>query len=110
MTKREFCIAVKELEGCTDEMREVADKIIASLDKKSSTPTKAQKENEEIKEVILNVLSDATDKMTVTEMVHDERLGAYTNQKISALLRQLVEKELVAKVIEKRKTYFIIVG
>ena len=89
MTKREFCIAVKELEGCTDEMREVADKIIASLDKKSSTPTKAQRENEEFKAQIAEFLTD--EPKTAREIA--EGVGLTTN-KVAALLRQMdgVEK------------------
>lgn len=72
--------------------------------------TKTQKENEVIKEVILNVLADHAERMTVSDMIADERLNGYTNQKISALLRQLVDKEMVEKTMEKRKAYFIIVG
>ncbi len=72
--------------------------------------TKTQKENEVIKEVILNVLADHAERMTVSDMIEDERLNGYTNQKLSALLRQLVDKEMVEKTMEKRKAYFIIVG
>ena len=72
--------------------------------------TKTQKENEVIKEVILNVLADHDERMTVSDMIADERLNGYTNQKISALLRQLVDKEMVEKTMEKRKAYFIIVA
>lgn len=72
--------------------------------------TKTQKENEVIKEVILNVLADHEERMTVSDMIADERLNGYTNQKISALLRQLVDKEMVEKTMEKRKAYFIIVA
>lgn len=89
MTKREFCIAVKELEGCTDEMREVADKIIASLDKKSSQPTKAQRENEGYKATIAEYLTD--EPKTAREIA--DGVGLTTN-KVAALLRQMdgVEK------------------
>ena len=89
MTKREFCVAVKKLEGCTDEMREVADKIIASLDKKSSKPTKAQVENEGYKAQIAEYLG--TEPQTARQIA--EGVGLSTN-KVAALLRTMdgVEK------------------
>lgn len=89
MTKREFLVAVKELEGCTDEMKAVADKMIAGLDKKSSKPTKAQIANEEVKAKILEVLGE--ESKTAREIA--EAIGETTN-KVAALLRQIdgVEK------------------
>lgn len=89
MTKREFLVAVKELEGCTDEMKAVADKMIAGLDKKSSKPTKAQIANEGVKTQILEVLGD--EPKTAREIA--EAIGETTN-KVAALLRQIdgVEK------------------
>jgi hypothetical protein len=84
---------------------------IALLDKRkggSKTPTKNQKENEGIKDVILEVLAEADRPMTVTELIADDRLNAYTNQKVSALLRQLKEAKIVAKTIEKKKAYFAV--
>ena len=85
MTKREFLVAVKELEGCTDEMKAVADKMIAGLDKKASKPTKAQIENEAVKNNILAVLEDGEPR-TAREIA--EAIGATTN-KVAALLRQI---------------------
>lgn len=72
----------------------------------SKTPTKTQKANEEVKAVIINVLTDTNEKMTVTEMLADEHLSGYTNQKISALLRQMIESGKVTKTIENKKAYF----
>ena len=46
MTKREFLVAVKAIEGISEEMVAKADEMIASLDNRSSKPTKAQVENE----------------------------------------------------------------
>lgn len=75
----------------------------------SNTPTKTQKANEEIKKIILAVLTDNGGKMTVTEMLKDDRLSKYTNQKISALLRQLIKDGKVDKTVEKKKAYFTLV-
>ena len=82
----------------------------AQLAKRGSakTPTKTQKANEEVKAVIAEVLAETGEKMTVTEMIADERLNGYTNQKISALLRQMVETGKVVKTTEGKKAYFAV--
>ena len=70
----------------SDDEREVINKMIASLDKKSSKPTKAQLENEGIKAEILEVIADGR-KRTAKEI--GEEVG-YSTPKVSALLRALV--------------------
>ena len=91
-----------------EEVREKLEALKAQLAKRSTskTPTKTQKENEVVKETILAVLDDFAGKMTVTEMLTDDRLHGFSNQKISALLRQLVSTEQVVKTIEGKKSYF----
>lgn len=91
---------------------DVAEKLVkikASFEKKSENrkPTATQKENEVVKEAILAVLEEAEGGLTVTEIqAKDETLGAASNQKVSALLRQLVEANKVEKYTEKKKSYF----
>ncbi len=87
---------------------EVAEKLTAlreqiAKQKGSSKPTKTQIENEAVKEKILEVLSD--EPMTVKEIlaVID---GDYSSQKISALLRQLVNADKVEKTVEKKVSRF----
>lgn len=79
--------------------------------KKSSSGDKkmtpAQIENENIKATILEILADSGIKMTISEMQKaDERLEDYTNQKMSALLKQLIDSGKVTKSMDKRKAYF----
>jgi predicted Rossmann fold nucleotide-binding protein DprA/Smf involved in DNA uptake len=95
MTKREMLTKVMELEGCTDEMREVATKMIDALDKKSSKPTKAQIENEGIKTEIRAVLGA---EPKTARQIADET--GYTVNKVAALLKQI---EGVVKVEGKGK-------
>ncbi len=102
MTRREFCIAVKELDGCTDEMREVADKILASLDKKSSKPTKAQIENEGIKEKIKTYIIENPGHR-VGEIA--QAVGHSPN-KINALIIQLRKAGEIERYEEKGIAYF----
>ena len=79
------------------------------LEKKNSSdkkPTATQVANEGIKEVILDTLS--VDKgLTITEMQKaNAELADLSNQKISALIRQLIADNLVVKEEIKRKAYF----
>ena len=66
-------------------------------------PTKAQAENEEIKAKILEVMEKGV-KYTVTDI--QKAVGLESNQKASALVRQLKESDLVVRTEEKGKAYF----
>lgn len=72
---------------------------------KSSKPTKAQIENENIKDKILEVLKNAEKPMTATEIANE--IG-YSVNKASALLTQLKEDNSVVRSVDKRKAYFSI--
>ena len=79
------------------------------LEKKSSNSgqTKTQKENETIKVKIVETLKGLGKYATITEIQEsNEELGAYSNQKISALLKQLVDNKEIEKMIDKKKAYF----
>lgn len=78
------------------------------LEKKSakSGQTKTQKENVGIMETISEVLADMGKPVTITELMKDERLSAYSNQKLSALVKQMPN---VVKTTEKKKSYFSLV-
>ena len=78
------------------------------LEKKSakSGQTKTQKENIAIMETISEVLADIGKPVTITEMMKDVRLSAYSNQKLSALVRKMPN---VVKTTEKKKSYFSLV-
>ena len=72
----------------------------------TNKPTEKQKENEKIKNIILDTLKEYG-KATVSELQkRNANLGELQNQKISALLRQMVEGENVTRTVEKRKAYF----
>ena len=77
------------------------------LEKKSSkvTLTATQKANLEVLEVIKEVLADKPNS-TVSELIKDERLSAYTNQKISALLKKLIDGGEVEKSTDKKVSRF----
>ena len=88
-------------------LSEVIERELELLAKKNSAekkPTAQQAENEAIKETILENLTSC---MTISEMQKSiPDLAEYSNQKISALMRQLILEGLVKKVEDKRKSYF----
>lgn len=81
----------------------------ALLEKKASNKkaTKTQTENVGIKATILTVLEDFNKPMTITDIQSaNEDLKALSNQKISALVKQLKDNGLVVKSVEKGKSLF----
>lgn len=81
------------------------------LDRKSSksTMSKTQVENEEIKKAIVVALTEIAKPVTITELQElNTEMSKYSNQKLSALLKKLVENKEVQKTIDKKKSYFSI--
>ena len=78
------------------------------LDKKAQNKkaTKRQEQNKGIKATILKVLATIGNG-TVTDIQNgNEELSALSNQKVSALVRQLVESGEVVKTTDKKKSIF----
>ena len=64
-----------------------------------------QEENENIKVDILDNLS--SEGVTVSELqAKSDVLGGLSNQRVSALLRQLIAEGKVVKTVDKKKSYF----
>lgn len=111
MTQRDYfneIIALAKANGRQD-LVDFAEYRIEVLNKKSSNkkPTKTQAENEEYKNAIRSALATVDKGVTVTELQHlDDTLGTLSNQRVSALLRQMVEIGEVTKTIDKKKSYF----
>lgn len=83
------------------------EKEIEKLTNRKTSQTKNQKENEGIKEIILEVLAGLSEPITVTDFLKvDERVAEYSNQKVSALMKQLVDAGKVEKVVDKKRSYF----
>lgn len=112
MTKREMFVAIANVAevASNEEMMNFINHEIELLDnrkgKGSKGMTKTQKENEGIKELILATLTEIGEKATVSDLVATDALNGYSNQKISALLRQLVASGQVEKTMEKKKAFF----
>ena len=73
---------------------------------KSNSMTKEQKANEDLKDQIIEEMEQGK-KYTVSDMQKElPCCKELSNQKISALIRQLVNEGVVKRVEEKRKAYF----
>ena len=81
---------------------------LALLDKKAQNKkaTKTQEQNVGIKATILEVLA-TIGSGTVTDIQNgNEELSALSNQKVSALIRQLVDSGEVVRTTDKKKSIF----
>ena len=85
----------------------------AQFEKKNSNksgekkPTKTQQENEVLKGYIMEVLTLNKTPMTIAQIqAEDVELKDLTNQKMSALLKQLVDTDQVVKTKDKKATLF----
>ena len=108
ITKKEMFTMIKAQVKDNAEMVAFIDHEIELLDKKASNKkaTKTQEANIGIKATILAVLESGK-SMTVTEMQGaSAELGELSNQKVSALVRQLVEAGEVVKTIDKKVSRF----
>ena len=101
-------IAIKAVED-NKEVAEKLEALKASVAKKNSAerkPTATQKVNEGYKEAILAYMETGK-KYTITELMKGVvELADLSNQRVSALVRQLKEDGLVLREEEKRKAYF----
>ena len=114
MTKKDyFNVLIHVVEGANveneAELVEFLNRQIELVSKKRTAQTKTQKENETIKEKIVVALKEINRPVTVDELrANDANMGEYSNQKLSALLKQLVDTNVVVKTIDKKKSYFSI--
>ena len=110
--KRDFYAELRELAEDAErkDLMEFIDHEVELLSAKSSkkTPTKTQKENEDIKKNILAALAKYDHPVTITDLIATETFAEYSNQKMSALLKQLTDGGEVVKTMNKKRAYFAI--
>ena len=111
MTKRDYFNALLNVEEvkANSALVEFINHELELLSKKNASdrkPTATQKENETIKVAILAGMTENR-LYTVTEIIKEiPECGELTNQKVSALFRQLVAENKVERLEEKKKAYF----
>lgn len=114
MTKREKFEMLKALSEvqANPMLTEFIEHELELLAKKNASekkPTAQQKMNEGLKQTIIDVLTENGGLMTVTDVQKScAELAELSNQRISALLRQLKDDKMVNRVEDKRKAYFTI--
>ena len=98
------------------ELVEKLEKMLAQFEKKNGSsenrkPTKTQLENEGLKTQLIEILSNYEEPKAIKELqAENEEINAtiISNQKISALFRQLIQEGKLVRVEEKRVAKFIL--
>jgi hypothetical protein len=113
-TKRQMFEGLLTIPTLTQEQKDFIKHELELLAKKNSAdkkPTAQQTANEAVKTAILDGM-EPNRLYTITELIKEiPECADMTNQKVSALVRQLVDAGSVAKTADKRKSYFsLIVG
>lgn len=110
MTQRDYYNAILALENLPTDIAEFVKGRIEALDKKSGKasgkPTATQVANKGIKNAIVEGMAEG-EKYTITDIIKTVPACAeLTNQKVSALVRQLIAEGSVVRTEDKGKAYF----
>ena len=119
LTKKDYFEMIKEVCASNSEIVAFCDHEIELLSRKNSKSgaTKTQKENEIVANMLVEELAKVNKPITITDLMNtSETIKGYTlengnnltNQKISAIFKQLVESNKIVKVVDKKKSYFSI--
>ena len=118
MTKKEMFTLIATLNASNQAIVDFCNHEIELLDNKKSNGNK--KANEKVAketEIVYNALVSVGRAVSASELIAETDLTALENesgvvstQKVSAMLKKLVESGKVEKYTDKKKTYFKIVG
>ena len=114
LTKKEKFAMIKEYIADNEMLTEFIDNEIALLNRKanSSSKSKNQVENEEIKDRIVAILTqNKGDKYNITDLQKNFKefgVDKFSNQKLSALFTQLKNELRIVKIQDKKKSYFMV--
>ena len=117
LTKRDYFTKLRVIVADDAELVAFIDHEIELLTRKnaSGTQTKTQAENVKIAEILLQELAKVGNPITITDLMNQSEVIAnyrlengnpLSNQKISAIFKQLVDNKEIVKVIDKKKSYF----
>ena len=118
MTKKEMFTLIATLNASNQAIVDFCNHEIELLDNKKSNGNK--KANEKVAketEIVYNALVSVDRAVSASELIAETDLSALVNesgvvstQKVSALLKKLIDDGKVEKYTDKKKTYFKIVG
>ena len=119
LTKKDYFEMIK---GVCADRADIVDlwnneiELLSRKNSKSGT-TKTQKENEIVANMLVEELAKIGKPITITDLMNTsdivknytlENGNNLTNQKISAIFKQLVENQKIVKIVDKKKSYFSI--
>lgn len=107
-TKKDLFLEVREVVAGNEELVAFVDHELELLDKKASTKsTKVNDEQIALMDKIINALNEIGRSVTISELQKENaEMAEYSNQKLSAMLKKLVDNKQVTKIIDKKKSYF----
>ena len=119
LTKKDYFEMIKGVCADRTDIVDFCNHEIELLSRKNSKSgaTKTQKENEIVANMLVEELAKIGKPITITDLMNtSETVKNYTlengnnlsNQKISAIFKQLVENQRIVKVVDKKKSYFSI--
>lgn len=97
---------VKENQEYTEFLQDRLEKATKKKSRSGKVNAEKEKEQAHIMELITATLEKMDKPVTITEMQKDSELSEYSNQKLSALLRKLVDNGTVVKISDKRTSKF----
>lgn len=117
LTKKDYFGMIREIVIDNPELVAFVDHEIELLTRKNSgnSQSKTQKENEVVAKMLVEELTKIAKPVTITDlMTSSDVVKSYvlengnhlTNQKISAIFKQLTESNQIVKVTDKKKSYF----
>ena len=121
LTKKDYFEMIKEVCANRADIIDFCNHEIELLTRKNSKggATKTQKENEIVAEMLIKELAKINKPVTITDLMNSSAIvknyilengNPLSNQKISAIFKQLVENKKIVKVTDKKKSYFSIEG
>lgn len=113
MTNVKALAYVLENANLPEDVKAKVENMKAQFEKKNSAekkPTANQVANEGIKKAILSSMEEGK-LYSITDLIKQVPVCAdLTNQKVSALIKQMISDNLVERIEEKRKAYFRKIG
>lgn len=111
MTKRDYFNALKAIDkvSANAELVKFIDHELELLDRKNASDRKLSGNalaNVGLKQEIMEILANDPARLFTATEIQKAMSGEYTNQRISALLKQLKEEGKVTKFEDKRKSFF----
>jgi hypothetical protein len=107
-----LAIAITAIGDTNAEAVERLNALTAQLAKRSSKGgmTKTQKANEGLKDIILEILTEAEEFVPMADIMADERLTDLSPQKMGALLGQLIKADKAQRHVHKKRTLYAVKG